>query len=389
MTNGKNKNVTGTNPILARTQKTRNDELGDSKKIGSISTHDKLLDKTPEESGQGSATTDTEQGRAEDRPVTATFLNSELYTIKNFKMSATIPVGQYQNIQPSIELDVNSLEKGTEIALTYINSLMAKYGEHGALPDKTITVKLKSFNEEGVEVDFDPIAHTYTYKGTRLIGATNKTSQYYKDFDVKTIAKACATAWGVEQKDIEEMWATNGEIASSFGTMVHKVLEHYHTHFAMGEKIKAKNGKDNPAMPKHPFLKKLVEDFMVISKIEIPVIATPEVAETYPIQIIPEVFLTDVKQGYCGQADRLVITGDKKCRVQDYKVNIDCEKEDKNLRALAPFNILTSNKLTKYLIQMSVYANILQNSGWTVEGLDVFVFEDEWKKYILQAIKVI
>jgi len=44
MTNGKNKNVTGTNPILARTQKTRNDELGDSKKIGSISTHDKLLD---------------------------------------------------------------------------------------------------------------------------------------------------------------------------------------------------------------------------------------------------------------------------------------------------------------------------------------------------------
>jgi hypothetical protein len=32
---------------------------------------------------------------------------------------------------------------------------------------------------------------------------------------------------------------------------------------------------------------------------------------------------------------------------------------------------------------------MLENSGWKVEGLDVFVYEDKWRKFELPVLKVI
>ena len=95
--------------------------------------------------------------------------------------------------------------------------------------------------------------------------------------------------------------------------------------------------------------------------------------------------------GVCGQADLIVVLDEKKkiCRVQDYKININSEEISSNLKPLAPFDKLPANKITKYQLQLSVYANLLEKSGWKVEGLDVFVYEDKWKHFELSVLKVL
>ncbi len=298
-----------------------------------------------------------------------------------FEMKATIPCGPYQNIQPMIELENVDINEATKITIEHINKIMTKYGEHGPLKDNapvkvvsSTLIKIKSFNE-GIDLDFDPVTHKYSYEGKPLVSATGYTGKFYKKFDSKMISKMCSKSWGIPADEIEAMWNSNGDLAGELGTLIHKSLEHYDDYVLMGEKISAKNGKDNPAMPKHPILKNIIEALRELNP-------TPEKVET-------EVPLSWVKEGYCGTSDRIVITGEKKCRIEDYKVNINSDIEDKNSKPLPPFDSLPANKLSKYQIQLSFYANLLQKSGWEVEGLRVFVLEDEWKRFDLSVLKVI
>jgi len=76
----------------------------------------------------------------------------------------------------------------------------------------------------------------------------------------------------------------------------------------------------------------------------------------------------------------------KIARVQDYKVNIGAEKEEKHSKPKHPFSHLPANKLTKYALQLSFYASILKKHGWTIEGLDVFIFEHKWVHHQLDLI---
>jgi len=314
-------------------------------------------------------------------------VNEPEVTLKTIGFKATIPVVQYGNIMPEIVLETKDIEKGTKIGMDYIEGLFAKYSEKGALKVSEIstavstTIKLKSFNEEGVEVDFDPIAHTYTYNGVRLQGATTFIKQYYKEFDSKMIAEASAKAWGVDAGAVERLWNSNGDTAGEFGTLLHKLLEHYEENKELGEtifknKLTSKSPiEENYAMPKHPILKQIIKGFL-------------EVDGTTG-KLYREVLITDVKRGYCGQADRLIVTGDKTAIIEDYKINVDSEKEDKNNKAKAPWDILPANKISKYQLQMSIYANMLQATGWNVTGLKVYVLEDKWLPFDLPVLNVI
>lgn len=49
---------------------------------------------------------------------------------------------------------------------------------------------------------------------------------------------------------------------------------------------------------------------------------------------------------------------------------------------------LPKTKLSKYQLQLSFYATLLALSGWTVEGLDVFVYENGWKHYELEILSL-
>ena len=306
--------------------------------------------------------------------------------VSRLEIKATIPTRQYENIQPLIEFKDIDLQKGTEIAMKHIIEMSAKYGEKGAFKindevptpaGTTTTVKIKSFNED-VEIDFDPVNHSYSYEGKSLISATKLTSTFYKPFDAEKIAVICAKAWDVPKEEIIALWDSNGSIANELGTLIHKALEHTEIHGPNGLKIsKIKKDKVNPAILKHPLLKGVIDGFNKLYK-----------EQKIEGVVHTEVLITDVKGGYCGQADRL-IAGATKCRIQDFKVNIGAEDIDKNLKPLKPFSELPATKLTKYQIQMSIYANMLEKSGSKVEALDAFVLDEKWTYYQLDILKVL
>lgn len=254
--------------------------------------------------------------------------------------------------------------------------------------DKIITKH--SFSEPDVIVDFNDTKHIYNMRwngGTKVLkGGTTFIKRFYNEFDAPKIARQCSKYWGVKASDIEEMWASNGAVAGQFGTVVHLALEHYINFQKIGQTItetRQKAGKDvedNYAMPKHPFLKKTIES---LNKL------TDKLDKKYQTEeIVAEALVTDSATGWGGLVDRLAILDRKNkiARVQDYKVNIGAEKEEPHSKPKPPFSHLPANKLTKYALQLSFYAAILKKHGWTIEGLDVFIFENRWVHHELDLI---
>lgn len=294
--------------------------------------------------------------------------------LKEFTVKATIPTGSYANIQPEITVEAESMQEAESFAMPYIKQMFEQYSD-APLKIKGTIEKLKSFNEE-VEIDFDRLNHTYTYQGRKLESASGYAARFSKPFDKLGVSKACEKSWGVPQADILELWDSNGKVAADFGTAVHAVLEHYFKRRELGKKILDKSKKTvNPALPNHPFLQMLVQGLEEID--------TEEGLE------MQELLISNVERGFCGLVDKLkILDSDKKiCRVQDYKITYEVEKAGD--KYLEPFDTLPPNKLTKYQIQMSVYANMLQLSGWTVEGLDVFNYDGNWSKHTMEVLDIL
>mgnify|MGYP000846077116 CR=1 FL=1 len=260
--------------------------------------------------------------------------------------------------------------------------------EEGSEYDKIITKH--SFSEPDVIVDFNETKHIYNMRwngGTKVLkGGTTFIKRFYEPFDAPKIARQCAKYWGVGASDIEEMWASNGNVSGLLGTTVHLALEHYINFKEIGDtitKTRQKAGKDvegNYAMPKHPFLKKTITN---LNKL------TNKLDKKYKVEkVVAEALVTDSATGWGGLVDRLAILSHEKkiARIQDYKVNIGAEKEESHSKPKPPFSHLPANKLTKYALQLSFYASILKKHGWTIEGLDVFIFENRWIHHELNLI---
>lgn len=228
-----------------------------------------------------------------------------------------------------------------------------------------------SFNEKNTVILFDPIEHVYTHKGKTLKSASLFIKEYEDQFDSERMSATCANKWGVDQDDLLNMWASNGEVAAGFGTAIHAVLEHFFTYKKFGAKVQEVAGKDkNAAMPNHPFLQKLIND---LEQVRLD-------GEAYQ-----EACISCVKQGICGQVDDLFIVDSKKkiCRIRDYKITFDILVDKKELKA--PFGYLGSNKLSKNFLQLSFYGYLMHLSGWTIEGIDIYNWNGEWKKYTLEG----
>lgn len=302
--------------------------------------------------------------------------------VKKLAMTAVIPVQKYGNLQPSIEISVESGEfkEANDFALKYINDLFTKYSESGGMTEgEVILSKLtkKSFNE-GIDIEFEPVGHTYTKDRKPLQGVTDYVKRFYKPFDADTISSVLESKWGVPAKVIKDLWEENGELTSVFGNVVHRALEFYEKFRDFGDIISSQQQvQENYCLPKHPILRQIVKGFLEIPQ--------------RPGKVITEALVSNVAFGICGHADRIKILDEEKkiCRIQDYKVNIDSDVVDKKYKVLAPFDTLPSTKLSKYQLQTSIYANILQKSGWTVEGIDIYVYEETWKHFELPVLQII
>ncbi len=221
--------------------------------------------------------------------------------------------------------------------------------------DLGTTVFMESFNED-VIVEFDEGDHSYMFEGNTLLSG----SKYAEDdsFDAEKTAGYCAKSYGMNASDIMSMWESNADVSRDFGTVVHAMLEHFNRYSKLLSIDKIEKAK-----PRHPFLRKILNDYIDTVGMK---------------KIEPEVFVTLVEEGFCGQIDCLEITGDKKCNLWDYKINALKSDRDPEGR----------EKLAKYQKQLSFYANVLEKTGWEVGEIGAIVLEENWRVYPFEKLKI-
>lgn len=270
--------------------------------------------------------------------------------IKDYSLEVTIGLPDFSNIKPNITLtDVDSFEEAHAEASKYLNSIWQ--GTPNAKIDSPFSGGTTSSNAKKVEclvggsILYDPVAHVYTNdKGEVYLSG----SQYAKKFDKETDFGAIAGKMTknhptIETKDLVAMWKLRGEISASFGTTAHQALEMYGKYKDISEKL----GKEYHLSP-IPMVRKIVDDFFKGRESE---------------KAIYEPMVVDHDRKWAGQIDRLVVTGDKKCIIGDYKTNSD----------------MTPAKIETYTHQLSFYASIMESGGWTVEGLELYHLDGVWK----------
>jgi hypothetical protein len=270
-----------------------------------------------------------------------------------YQIEAVISTGDYSNITP--RFDINS-EEDEDVAIERIKSLTERFGKV-QLKDKTGGgVKVTTFT--GEEILWNEATHTYTdLHGNVLRSGSQYANENSPKFDLEMMLPKTAAAWDVPQEDLRLMWKYSGDIANHWGSAVHMALDVYHKYNELGAVIQEKRGLDmNYVMPKNSYLRKIVQEFVDLAGTD----------------ALCEVLVSDVANKMAGTIDRIKVTGDKTCRVQDYKTNNELDKK----------------KLLKYQKQMSYYAHILTNKGWKVEGLDLYYLnaDDGWSLETLEVL---
>lgn len=260
-----------------------------------------------------------------------------------FKIGATIPTVQYGNLMPEIEVEADTYEEAYALVMPKIEAIWNEYAEDGKQLKISERKKLEAF--VGGEIYFDEKNHVYTNdKGEIYLSGSQYAKQFEKPFDVDNISQAMAKKFDVPVEDLVAMWKLKSEVSTTFGTALHKALELYGRYDGLAKAIDRTTNLHD-----HPIIKKAVEGFYEGRE--------KEKAEY-------EVLVVDHANKRAGQIDRLLITGDKKCRVQDFKTNATIEKN-----------------LEVYSHQLKFYSEILEAGGWTVEGREIFHWNGEWKTY--------
>jgi len=267
--------------------------------------------------------------------------------MSQFKCSleATIPTGQYANIRPTISGEVEDVGAFNEMAMPIIEGMFAKYGDKPLVKKEGIFERKETFT--GEVVMYDSLHHKYKdLDGNPLISATTYKKKFEKPFELDKVAEMVSKKYGVPVEIIKDMWAKNSKISTTFGSAIHYAMEQYwlHRYDQCGDK--------EYHLPKHPLLRQAVESF-------------PDA--DYPLgNVIPEIFVSNVKKGMVGQIDGLVLLDEeKKARIIDYKTDAE----------------LRPDKLKLHFIQLSFYADILKAFGWTIEGLEIWNYTSEWKVF--------
>ena len=273
--------------------------------------------------------------------------------IREIQMSAVIPTAQYANITPTITVEVDDdVEEAKALAMSHITAISRQYAEEGkALQAATGGTRVDCF--VGGSILYDPVAHVYTNEaGDVYLSGSQYAKQFAKPFEAEAIAQKMENKSGIPAGDILEIWDKARLASASFGTAIHEALEMYGKYTETCEKLEKQYHQSNI-----PMVKDIVTDFFKGRENE---------------TAVYEAMVVDHDRKWAGQIDRLLITGDKKCRVQDYKTNGE----------------LKPDKLEEYWHQLSFYAAILQAGGWTVEGLDIHHWSGVWTTHTSKVKQV-
>jgi len=303
-------------------------------------------------------------------------------TIKRLTIESTIPTVQYGNVRTLFEGEIDEGETFEDVRndilreTKKISDMVA--GEvytfdvrglpvsQGIPQPEVLNTSTKQLTSEltGVSVFYNDALHAYTdAEGNKYLSGSKFPEKFYADFDSQMIIdKLVAKYPGMSGLEIAEMWKRNGEASTSLGSAVHAALENFDKHSTMGEIM---GGDDaNKALSKNFLIRTIVEKFHEGRGAE---------------DVLSEAFVANEEFKLAGTIDRLLFVDREKkiVRVQDYKT--DGNIQDKKYQVKdSPMKGKVPNTLLGYhLLQLSFYAFILKEAGYTVEGLDIFWLNTE------------
>lgn len=266
-----------------------------------------------------------------------------------YTLTAVVPVAQYANLQPAIEVEADSIEDAEKQVLPYIESFFNKYSEkhkigaekRAASPDRVELTDLF-----GNKIFYNDKTHEYT---NSLGEVYLSGSQYAKEeeFDADFWAQDIADRYGLDEtakEKIKAMWEVNGTASNSFGTAVHAAIELFGEYRELADKIDLDlktgerkkldaNTQKNSSMSKLPYLREVVEKFFTKERL----------AEKARY----EVLVVDHKNKRAGRIDRLIKNDDGTFSIRDMKTNYKILKKEKDT----------------YSKQLSFYGDILIANG--------------------------
>ena len=272
-------------------------------------------------------------------------------------ITATIPVtGQsYTDLRPTISAET-------------IDEYREQLAEVGRLAGNDAFVnrmiqnkagKVKMVTEQG-DLYFDPIAHTYEdADGNSFDTGSTWAKQFEKPFDPQLIAPKVAEKKLSTADKVIEGWNLKSEVSLSYGTTVHKALE---------------CGIKYDELPNNPHLATLVQDYLDM---------------THDDDQASEVFVVDMEHKMCGTIDVLVNKGNKHVIIRDFKTGDIYKKTTLTPEAKELWPELENKTISIYQLQLSFYAYILANRGFSVEGLELWAESAEaWEVVKLPVLDI-
>lgn len=309
------------------------------------------------------------------------------------ELEATIPTVQYGNIKPSISLssdeyggDWELMRNDGLLKLKSISDMVAGDGYTFDIRGISTNVpsEIKTSKLTNVSVFYDKDSHKYTDKdGNEYISGSVFPDAFYPSFDSKMILEQISKKHPlISSLDISKMWGANGDSSSTFGTAIHTALENYDRFNSIGATLAA-DGERNKALSKNPLIRAIVEAFHKDRGTE---------------DVESECFVANKEYKLAGTIDRIkFIDREKKIvRIQDFKTDSDINEKRYQVKD-SPFKGKIDNTLLGlHFLQLSFYAFILQEAGYTVEGLDVFWLNSEallsgkpaWETFSSQVIDI-
>lgn len=245
---------------------------------------------------------------------------------------------------------------------------------HDSEFDDTYWLRYKSFEETlGGKDKFKAAKEYYGYKGVK-----SPPVEFFKriwvDFDDYQ-----RTSYEIAKEKIQGEWWLKNMSRSSKGTIYHKVRE--------DEDIAA-GGTVNPVTG-------------VFQKI--PIYINRDLADshslvhdlyTLPDGYYPELLIFDPELEILGQVDRAwiwTIDGDRFYCSSDYKTNFEKRKKKGWEKLKAPFNQMDNGSVSKYTVQQSGYAYMMERWGYNISTIQLEWVEDFGKGKVeimeLQYIK--
>jgi hypothetical protein len=275
-----------------------------------------------------------------------------------FKLSAVIPVVQYGNIQPEIELEGDNFDELKKEATKYIENLWSEYGEK---PMKNVSEFKEYKTFTGETVLYDDKSHSYTdLNGKKLISGSEFSKRHQKPFDREMISGMVSKKHKVPKESILDMWDRNSEISTTFGTSLHLAMEQWF--------LNKENGTENEYhLPKPQFLKDAVLSFPLKDEI-----------------VIPEAFVSDVENKMVGQVDGLVEVRDERAIPEVVSYRIIDYKSDSNIK----------KNIGHHALQLNFYRTALENKDVFIEGMEIWNYAPnkdgnyEWVPYTIENIDI-